>query len=60
MYSSGRPQPTFSRVDRVFLLEQWDTVSLAGFLPILIDLPNATSDHAPIKLTLHKMALPRS
>jgi hypothetical protein len=60
MYSNGRPPPTFSRVDRAFLSEQCDTISLAGFLLILIDLPNATSDHAPIKLTLHKMALPRS
>jgi hypothetical protein len=57
-YSNGRPQPTFSRLDRAFLSNQWDMGPLAGFVPILMDLSNMTSNHASLKLTFAKMSRP--
>jgi hypothetical protein len=54
-YSNGRPQPTLSKLDRVFLSQQWNTGPLANLAPVLTDLPNATSDHAPLKLSFTPM-----
>lgn len=48
-WTSGRPIPTFSRLDRALISGHWNAM---GMTYMLQDLPQAVSDHAPLKLTI--------
>lgn len=48
-WSSKRPSPTFSRLDRVFLSVHWAS---AGASYNLVDLPGTASDHIPLLLNI--------
>lgn len=48
-WSSRRPTPTFSRLDRALISEQWNGF---GATYNLIDIPATASDHAPLLLTI--------
>ncbi|KAJ3691188.1 hypothetical protein LUZ61_020352 [Rhynchospora tenuis] len=48
-WSSKRPTPSFSRLDRAFLSHSWLSLQLSF---TLADLPATTSDHAPLLLTI--------
>jgi hypothetical protein len=47
-WTNKRPNPSFSKLDRVLLSNHWD--SLTSHIPYLTDLPAPTSDHAPLIL----------
>lgn len=44
-WSSKRPSPTFSRLDRVFISPHWNSMGVAYTLQ---DAPTTASDHAPL------------
>jgi hypothetical protein len=47
-WSNKRPNSSFSKLDRVFLSNHWN--SLTTHISYLTDLPAPTSDHAPLTL----------
>lgn len=55
-WSSKRPTPTFTRLDRAFISSEW---TMTGVIYGLTDLPCTASDHVPLLLTIKLHAQPK-
>lgn len=58
-YSNNLPNPTFSKLDGVFISNQWGMQAGTPLIHSLIDIPTVVSDHAHLRLSIKKNIIKR-